>query len=285
MHGIINIYKPCKMSSNYCLTILKKELGIKKLGHLGTLDPLACGVLPVMVNKGTKLFDYYLNKDKIYRAVFTFKTETDTLDSEGKIIKQSSYMPTQEEVKNACNQLVGDIEQIPPIYSAKNINGERAYNLARNGKTVELKPKKVKIYYINLIKQINETSFLFEIECSSGTYIRSIARDLGKLTDSCAFMSALIRVNSGNFNILSSTYVKDLTKDNLEDKIVKLDDLFANNNIIYLDKTYYKQISNGMSIKYTCEDCENVVVYCDNILIGLARIKDNILKITTNLMD
>lgn len=283
MHGIINVYKPCGISSNYCLTLLKKQLNIKKVGHLGTLDPLACGVLPVMVNKGTKLFDYYLHKDKVYRAIFTFGKETDTLDSEGVIIKQNSNLPTKTDIENSLSNLVGEIDQIPPIFSAKNVNGERAYNLARQGKAVELKPKKVKIYYIGLIKQIDETSFLFEIKCSSGTYIRSIARDLGNLVNSCAYMSALIRIESGNFNILKSTYIKDLTNINVNDKLIKLEDLFEDKEKINLEKKYFKQISNGVNVSISHENSQNVIVFCDNKLIGIGDILNNNLKIKTNL--
>ncbi len=283
MHGIINVYKPCGMSSNFCLTLLKKQLNIKKVGHLGTLDPLACGVLPVMINKGTKLFDYYLNKDKIYRAVFTFGKETDTLDSEGKIIKTGN-IPNINDINNALTKLVGVCDQIPPIFSAKCVNGEKAYNLARQGKTVELKPKKVVIYYIKLITQINEDSFLFEIKCSSGTYIRSIARDLGNLLNSCAFMSALIRVESGNFNILKSTYIKDLTNNNINDKLIKLEYLFEDKEKIYLEKNLFKQISNGVSVKTNYKNIKYIIVFCDDKLIGIGEIYNNILKIKTNLM-
>jgi len=283
MHGIINIYKPTNISSNYCLTLLKKQLYIKKLGHLGTLDPLACGVLPVMVNKGTKLFDFYLNKDKTYRAIFTFGLETDTLDSEGKIVKTSNKIPSIDEINLAINSVIGEIDQIPPAYSAKNINGIRAYNLARKGNEVNLKPKRVKINYFKLITQINFNSFLFEINCSSGTYIRSLARDLGVLTKSCAYMSALIRTDSGNFNILNSTSVKDLTKENFSDKLIKLDDLLNMLNRIDLNASYYKQITNGMSVRVKIENSKLNVVYCKNQLIGIGEVSNYILKIKTNL--
>ena len=193
-------------------------------------------------------------------------------------------MPTQTEISNALKKLVGEIDQIPPMFSAKSVNGIRAYDLARHGIEVELKPKKVKIYYIKLIKQINNSSVLFEIKCSSGTYIRSIARDLGKLTNSCAFMSALIRTDSGNFNILKSTYIKDLTNFNLNDKLNKLEDLFDGKEKINLSQSYFKQVSNGVNIKIEHEDEDNVIVLCDNKLIGIGEIFNGILKIKTNLM-
>ena len=284
MHGIINIYKPAGISSNFCLTLLKKQLNIKKMGHLGTLDPLACGVLPVMINKGTKLFDFYLNKNKTYRAIFTFGIETDTLDSEGKIVKTSKVIPNKKEIESKLQLLTGRISQIPPKFSAKSINGIRAYKLARNGENVELKPKIVEIYKFNLIEQINQNSFLFEINCSSGTYIRSLARDLGALTKTCAYMSALIRTDSGNFNILKSNLIKDLTKDNLSDKLIKLEDLLSKFEKVNLSESYYKQITNGMSVKVEIENFKDVVVYCNNKLIGLGEISNYNLKIKTNLI-
>ena len=283
MHGIICVYKPCGISSNFVLTQLKRNLNLKKLGHLGTLDPLACGVLPVMVNKGTKLFDFYLNKTKVYRAIFTFGKETDTLDSEGVIIKKSDYIPSVVEINNLVSKMIGEIEQIPPNFSAKNINGKRAYELARKGETFQLEPKKVNIEDFRLIKQINHTSFLFEIVCSSGTYIRSLARDLGQNLNSCAFMSALIRVESGNFDILKSTYYKDLTKDNAFDKIIGLETLLKDYKKIDLDKNLLKKVSNGVKLKVKHENINNIIVFCDSKLIGIGEIFDEELTIKTNL--
>lgn len=283
MNGIINVYKPSNMSSNYVLSIIKRKCGIKKLGHLGTLDPLATGVLPVMVNKATKLFDYYLNKTKVYRAVFTFSVETDTLDSEGKIIKVSNVIPTKEEIKKILPKFCGKIMQIPPNFSAKKVGGQKAYDLSRKGENVVLEAKEVEIHHFELISQINDNSFLFEIKCSSGTYIRSLARDLAKSLNSCAFMSALIRVQSGEFDILATTYVNDLTKDNIFDKINKLEDLFPKAKRIYLDDDLYKKVTNGLLLEVSQDDSDNLIVFCKNELIGIGKIEKNILKIKTNL--
>ena len=283
MNGIINVYKPAGMSSNFVLTKLKKQLDIKKMGHLGTLDPLASGVLPVMINKGTKLFEFYLNKNKVYRAVFCFGKQTDTLDSEGKVIKTCNYIPTKDEIEKQMKVLVGKISQIPPNFSAKNINGKRAYDLARKGELFELKPKEVEIFDFKLISQISKNSFLFEIACSSGTYIRSLARDLGNLTGSCAFMGALIRTKSGNFDILESTLFKNLTKENCFDKIIRLEDLLENQKRIDVEDEFFKQITNGVKLKVDFEDAKNVVVYCKNTLIGIGNVKNHLLSISTNL--
>lgn len=285
MHGILNLYKPCGMSSNFALTKVKKLTNIKKIGHLGTLDPLACGVLPVSVNKGTKLFDFYLKKTKVYRAVFTFSKETSTLDSEGEIVNANNIIPSEEEILKVLSKIETQTEQIPPNFCANSINGTKAYILARQGKNVELKSKKIKIYYIKLIKQINSTSFLFEIKCSSGTYIRSIARDLAKLLNTYAYMSALIRISSGEFQINSSNIIDSLTKENVCSKIIPLNILLDFLPKINLTENFYKPITNGMNVFVKGqEDNENVLVVCKNILIGIGKIKSEYLKIKVNLM-
>lgn len=273
------------MSSNYLLTKIKKQTNIKKIGHLGTLDPLACGVLPVSVNKGTKLFDFYLKKTKIYRAVFTFSKETSTLDSEGEVIKTSNIVPTIEEIEKVLPTLEKQTAQIPPNFCANSIKGTKAYILARKGVNIELKPKLIKIYYIKFIKQINETSFLFEIKCSSGTYIRSIARDLASLLNTYAFMSALIRIKSGEFEINSSNLVDSLTNDNVCSKIIPLNILLNFLPKINLEDKYYKPITNGMNILLNNHSNEeNVLVSCKDTIIGIGEIKNEYLKIKVNLV-
>ena len=178
MNGIFNILKPTGMTSNAVLTKIKKRFNIKKVGHLGTLDPLATGVLPITIGKATKLFDYFLKKDKIYKAVFTFGKTTTTLDSEGDVTSESSVIPTKEQIESVLSKLVGEVDQVPPNFSAKNVNGQRAYTLARQEVDFVLPPKRVSIYGIELLSQVSENSYLFNIHCSSGTYIRSIAREM-----------------------------------------------------------------------------------------------------------
>ena len=135
--GIINVLKPAGVTSNYVVTKIKKQLNVKKIGHLGTLDPSGAGVLPICINKATKLFDFYLNKDKIYRAVFVFGKETDTLDSDGNVTNAQNIDVAFEEIEGVIKDLCGKINQIPPKYSAKNVNGKRAYELARNNEEFE----------------------------------------------------------------------------------------------------------------------------------------------------
>ncbi len=287
MNGIINILKPSGMTSNAVLTKLKKKLNYKKFGHLGTLDPAGTGVLPVTVGKSTRLFDYFLKKDKVYKAIFTFGKETDTLDSEGKVTEISDKIPTRKELEENLNNFIGKISQVPPNFSAKNVNGKRAYELARQGKSFELKPKEVEIYDFKLIDKINDNSYLFEVHCSSGTYVRSLARDLAKSVNSKAIMSAIVRTRSGIFKIEDAVCLDDITKENVEEKIMNPDEVLAGMEKLNLPDKYYdmlmsgKKISNNFAVKNS-----EFLVYCKKQLFGIGFINENnLLKIKTYLKD
>ena len=230
--GIINVLKPAGISSNAVLSKVKKALNIKKVGHLGTLDPLGTGVLPVCVGKATRLFDYYLNKDKVYRTVFVFGKTTDTLDSEGLITNQNDVLVSKNDLLNILPEFVGKMDQMPPMYSAKKINGKKAYELARENKEVVLKPKQIEIYNIKLIEELQQNTFLLEVHCSSGTYIRSLARDIGNFCDSSAYLVGLLRTKVGNFKLEDAVgfeYLSDFTINSVlqnlktEDEKIKLD--------------------------------------------------------------
>ncbi len=200
MNGFINLYKPRGISSASALNTIKKKCKGFKVGHMGTLDPLAEGVLPVAVGKCTRLFDYTLDKVKVYIAEFTFGYQTDTLDSGGLILYENGALPKRVEVEQNIKKLVGKVSQIPPIYSAKNVGGMRSYELARKGVSVELKSKEVEIVSIKLLSCIEEKGvYNFEITCKGGTYIRSICRDLASLLNTYATMTALKRTQSGKF--------------------------------------------------------------------------------------
>ncbi len=279
--GIINVLKPAGMTSNAVLTKIKKKFHPNKIGHLGTLDPDATGVLPVCINKATKLFNYYLNKEKIYRTVFVFGKETDTLDSSGKIICQDDKIIGVDDIASILPSFVGKQEQIPPKYSAKKINGKKAYELARNDVDFEVKPKEIEIYSIDLLKQISKNTFLFEIRCSSGTYVRSVARDIAKRLNTVAYVGAIIRTKSGNFDIENSTLLDDIT----ENSIVSLKNVLQDKQKVFILDTFYDKITNGCEIEVEFEDLDSCVVYCKDKLIGIGQINQKKLKITTNLLE
>ena len=279
--GIINVLKPAGMTSNYVISRLKRVLKPQKIGHLGTLDPSGTGVLPVCVNKATKLFDYYLQKDKIYRAVFVFGKETDTLDSDGNITKQENVDIKQEDLERVLPKFIGKLEQYPPKYSAKNINGKKAYDLARQGVDFELKSKQIEIYSINILNKIKKNTYLLEIHCSSGTYIRSIARDIAKELNTIAYMGAIIRTKSGNFDINDAIKLEEIKEDN----IIPLKNILESWEKIFISNQFYDKIINGCSIKLNMEDGKNLVVYCGDELIGIGDIENGHLKIKTNLQE
>ena len=215
-NAIINLNKPTGMSSFLAVKKVARLLGVKKAGHMGTLDPYGTGVLLVGVNKGTKLFDEYLKKTKTYVAVFHFGYETDTLDSEGQIIKENDVMVNSDSINEALKSFIGKQNQMPPQYSAKKVNGKKACDIARNGGSVELKPKEIEIYDIKLIREFADNNFQFEIICSSGTYIRSICRDLAYKLSTYGTMLSIIRTKCGVFCIENSCTLKDISCGNVK---------------------------------------------------------------------
>lgn len=197
MTGFLNIDKPEGKSSTYVVNILK-HLTKQPCGHLGTLDPFASGVLPVGIGNATRLFDYFLSKKKTYIARFRFGATTDTLDSEG-CVTVGGAIPDVAELQSALPSLMGEYEQVPPLYSAKSVGGRRGYELARSGQTVDLPAKRVTIDAFSFLRQTATDEFEFEITCGAGTYIRALARDLAALLGTQAYCTALRRTASGIF--------------------------------------------------------------------------------------
>ena len=178
MLGFLNIYKPSGITSNAVVQKIKKKFHIDKIGHMGTLDPLACGILPIAVGKATRLFDYSLDKKKRYTAIFDFGYSTDTLDIEGVKEKECGVIPTIEQIKSAMHKLIGEIDQIPPKYSAKCIDGKRGYQLARKGVEFELAPKKVTVLSAECLRQTDEDEFEFTMPLLVGENPDNIITEL-----------------------------------------------------------------------------------------------------------
>lgn len=214
-NAIINLNKPTGMSSFFAVKKVAKLLGVKKAGHMGTLDPYGSGVLLIGVNKGTKLFDEYLNKTKTYVATFHFGYETTTLDSEGEIIFEKEINITPEDIKKVLPIFIGKQAQMPPKFSAKKINGKRACDLMRDGKEVELKPKDIEIYDIKLLSCLGDNNFSFKITCSSGTYIRSLCRDIAYKLSTYGTMVSIIRTKCGVLCIENSCTLQDIQNGNI----------------------------------------------------------------------
>lgn len=281
MTGFIIINKSEGVSSAREVNIIKK-LTDTSCGHMGTLDPMASGVLPVAIGNATRLFDYFLTKKKTYVATFTFGYDSDTLDTTGTVTKKDVKIPTEEEIKTVIPNFVGEVLQVPPNYSAKNIGGKRGYQLARAGVEFELPPKKVVIYSIRLLKKVDVNSFSFEIECGGGTYIRSIARDLGEKLGTKAIMSSLIRTKSGIFELSAAVKTENLTKDNIAKYIIKTDDVLPFESF-YPTAVEAKKLFNGLTVKCGLSDGTYKIYCADGSFYGLAEAKDNILKVRTKL--
>ncbi|MDE6273751.1 MAG: tRNA pseudouridine(55) synthase TruB, partial [Clostridiales bacterium] len=198
MTGFFNLFKQEGISSTALVNRMKR-LTHTPCGHMGTLDPLAEGVLPVGVGRATRLFEYFLKKRKRYTARFVFGKTTETLDRESQPIGEGR-VPSEEEIRCVLGGFIGTIDQVPPAYSAKSVNGKRSYDLARAGKTVKLPPKKVEIISLDLIGQTGVNEFEFDIVCGGGTYIRSLARDIAASLGTLAYMTKLTRTGSGVFD-------------------------------------------------------------------------------------
>lgn len=265
-NGILITNKPVGMSSFQMCSKVKRELGEKKVGHIGTLDPLASGVLPVLVGKATKFSEFLVEHDKEYIAEIQLGKKTETGDSEGDVIEEKEVGNYSEnEITDVLNSFLGDSMQIPPMYSALKLNGKKLYELAREGKTVERKARPIHIDSISLLSyDKNQYIIKFIVNCSRGTYIRVLAEDIAEKLGTCGFMKSLIRTRVGNYKLEDENKFIDI--ENILD--VKRIDV----NIDTLNK-----VLNGVRVKWEAEDML-VKIYVDNEFKGIGNIKNNILK-------
>lgn len=256
MNGFFNINKPSGISSAKVVSTIKHKFGIKdKIGHMGTLDPLASGVLVVGVGRANRLFDKMKEKHKVYDAVFEFGYQTISLDTEREELAFSGGpIPSKEQIEEVLPSFVGKQQQTAPIFSAKNVSGKRAYEIARDGGFIEIKPHMIEIYNITLLRQIDATKIEFKIDCSGGTYIRSIARDLAKKLGTFATMLNLKRTQSGQFKIENSVSLDDVVESDLQKIDIALNDMPRLN----FDKKTVDTIKNGLKADVAFEDGE----YC-----------------------
>ena len=250
--GVIVINKPTDWTSFDVVNKIKRLIGLSRVGHLGTLDPMATGVLLVTIGKATKLFDIMQEKKKTYVATFHFGEETNTLDSTGKITNSNNKIVTRKEIEAILNTFVGEISQIPPKYSAKSVNGVRAYMLARKNEDFVLPAKVVKIYELKII-DFNDNILTLEITCGSGTYIRALGRDIAYKLNTYATMISLVRTKVGKFDLNQSIDIKSLTKENIENYILPIDSVLDYDKIELSDSNT-KKLLNGQTIKTDLKD-------------------------------
>ena len=214
--GLLLVNKPVGITSFKLVHIIKKKLNVKKAGHCGTLDPLASGLMIVLIGKHTKLQDKFMKQDKVYYATIKLGIKTDSGDLDGKIISQSDFSHvTKDSIENACKSFVGKIEQIPPMYSALKVNGQKLYELARKGITIERKPREITIYDIELA-DFKEDTFSIRVKCSSGTYIRTLSEDIGTKLNTDTVLIKLVREEIGKYKLKDAVNIEDIKENTLE---------------------------------------------------------------------
>lgn len=278
MTGIILLNKPRNLSSNMAANIVKRVVGAKKAGHLGTLDNAAEGLLPITLNSSTKLFDIFLNKDKEYSTLIKFGETSPSFDLETEVTKGQNVNITKSDIEKALPKLIGKLEQMPPVYSAKKIAGAKAYDLARQGKDVALKPKLVEVYDFSIIEQVDNNLFRFKIHCSSGTYVRALARDLATELSTCAVCYDIIRTRCGVLCLKDAQSLEEIKSGNI--KIISPDSLF---NLPRIDLTQEEQerLLNGQILNWNLLDGEYKLYRND--FLGIGEIKNSKLKLKLRL--
>lgn len=246
MNGIINVNKPKGITSFDVVREIKKIAGTKKVGHTGTLDPLATGVLPVCIGKATKLVDFIMDNYKVYKATMKLGIVTDTLDTEGKELARFDVNVNDDEIKNAIMSFVGEIYQIPPMYSALKVNGKKLYELARQGIEIEREKRKINIYHINIIN-IEVPYVTFEVKCSKGTYIRSLCHDIGEKLGCGAIMSDLTRTANGSFTLENSATLETL-KEDFKPYVIDMESALSAFERADFDEHFGKLLLNGVKL-------------------------------------
>lgn len=278
MFGFINVCKPKGITSHDVISVLRKVTKIKQIGHAGTLDPFAEGVLPVAIGTATRLIEY-LPSQKEYVAEITFGASTTSYDIDGDFVEKSDITVKKEDLEKVLTDFRGEITQIPPIFSAIKVGGKKLYEYAREGKKVEIEPRKVKIELINIVdfdekKQIATII----IRCSKGTYIRSIAHDIGQKLKCGAYLSKLTRTQSGKFKIKNSVKLDEIKDIETVEKVLinPLDVLdFPTKN---LNNDEYKKVTFGQTLNNTdFKDGEIVLLTKENHLVAVARVKENLI--------
>lgn len=278
MDGVIIINKPKGYTSHDVVNIVRKQLNMKKVGHTGTLDPNATGVLPILVGQATKISKYLIEHKKTYIAIIELGEKRDTGDSEGNIIESDSNIKEFDIsiIKQVLQSFLGNQKQIPPMYSAIKVNGKKLYEYARSGQEVKVEPREIEIYRIELIEYKNNR-IEFEVECSKGTYIRTLCENIAEKLGTIGYMKELQRTSVDKFKIEESINLEELSEDEAQKKILIIENIFKEKEKIYLNDKGVELFLNGVQLTRELED-DVYRVYTDNRFIGLGIIKNKLLK-------
>ena len=289
MDGIIIINKPKNYTSHDIVRKAKKLLN-EKVGHTGTLDPNATGVLPLLIGKGTLLSKYLIEHDKIYEAVLKLGEKTDTADGEGKVLESQNVEQSilkKENIERIFNNLEGKQEQIPPMYSAIKLNGKKLYEYARKGIEVEVKPRTIEIYKLELIK-IEDMEITFRVSCSKGTYIRTLCEKIAEELGTVGYMKELKRIQVGEFNIKDSITIEELENQEIvSNKFITIEKYFSSYENIVLNERKFQLFLNGVQLTYELKDgiykktrkiegSKENIENLDEIIIENGKLKKNI---------
>ena len=281
--GWIFIDKPKEISSFEVIRKLRKILNIKKIGHAGTLDPFATGVLAVALGEATKSISYF-NASEFYLFRVLFGISKDTDDSTGKTLQTSDAIPSKKDIDVCLKNFIGFQQQVPPRYSAVKINGKRAYKLARENKTFEIKSKEVNIQNLTCLATEKKEEFTFTMECSSGTYVRSFARDLGKMLNTFAHVSELRRIKIGKFgenNIILLDNLAELVHIGDHFEIIhSIQDVLDDIPAVQLSRDLSKKFRNGLNFDYFNEDIfeDTLLIISDEKLLGIGKVIEGKIK-------
>lgn len=286
MDGILNVYKPREWTSHDIVAKIKKITG-EKVGHTGTLDPLAQGVLPVLIGKGTLCSKYLVNHNKKYRVELKLGKRTDTLDAEGEVIEEKE-VPEElleklniENIRKILKKFEGQIEQIPPMYSAIKVKGKKLYEYARKGQNVEIPTRKIMIYSIDLVDILkSENVIVFDVFCGKGTYIRTLCEDIAKSFGTIGFMQNLLRTQVGEFRLEDSISLLMKDEKDLEvigKNIISIEKIFSQYPKIKIGQQTLKYFLNGVRITQNVKDGV-YRVYTEDKFLGIGVVKEKLLK-------
>lgn len=279
MDGLILINKPKNYTSHDIVNIVRKKLNIKKVGHTGTLDPNATGVLQILIGQATKISKYLVEHKKTYIATLKLGESRDTGDSEGNIINKDLNLKifNNNEIQQVLISFLGKHKQIPPMYSAIKVKGKKLYEYARNGQEIEIEPRNIEIYNILLKEYNKKDEIVFEVEGSKGTYIRTLCEDIAKKLGTVGYMKELQRTKVNEFEIEYAILLEDLESKNIENDIISIEKIFDNKLKIELSSRKLELFLNGVQLTYNLEN-GLYRIYNNNKFIGLGVVKNELLK-------
>ncbi len=287
MEGIVSVLKPPAMSSSDVVVDIRRIYGTKRVGHLGTLDPEAAGVLPVCVGRAVRLFDYLVDKQKEYLTEIVFGSSTDTQDAQGKILSRSKKIVSMEQLMETLPSFSGMIEQVAPAYSALKYQGKKMYDHVRSGHMIPEKRRLVNISDLTLLEELSPNHFMLRVTCSRGTYIRTLCSDIGEMLGVPAHMSFLLRTRSGSFTLDNSFSIDQLIDKRdfgkLQESLVSCEQALSFMPMLKIDIHRMKPALNGLETNIPKVAAEDVRLYAGEVFLGIGKVNNGSVRLAVNL--